>query len=339
MQGNENIILSKAQNIIELLETCPKNKTIGDNLVIAYSKINSDKYKKIMCAISGGSDSDVMLDIVWRCDKDNKVDYVWFDTGLEYQATKDHIKYLEEKYNITIRREKAQKAIPTCCKEYGQPFLSKFASEMISRLQRHNFTWEDLPYEYLLEKYPRCKNGVSWWCNKNQSVMFNIGYNRYLKEFMIANPPGFKISNKCCTYAKKNVAHKLLKIEKYDLNILGVRRAEGGIRQSAYKNCFDENDNGCDNYRPLFWYTDSDKVDYENHYGVIHSKCYSEYGLKRTGCCGCSYNRKLEEEIAIIYEHEPKLYKMVTTIFGDSYEYTRKYREFVRQNKEVSSIE
>lgn len=339
MQGNENIILSKAQNIMELLDTCPKNKTIGDNLVIAYSKINSDKYKKIMCAISGGSDSDVMLDIVWRCDKDNKVDYVWFDTGLEYQATKDHIKYLEEKYNITIHREKAQKAIPTCCKEYGQPFLSKFASEMISRLQRHNFTWEDLPYEYLLEKYPRCKNGVSWWCNKNQSVMFNIDYNRYLKEFMIANPPGFKISNKCCTYAKKNVAHKLLKREKYDLNILGVRRAEGGIRQSAYKNCFDENDNGCDNYRPLFWYTDSDKVDYENHYGVIHSKCYSEYGLKRTGCCGCSYNRKLEEEIAIIYEHEPKLYKMVTTIFGDSYEYTRKYREFVRQNKEISSID
>ena len=42
-----------------------------------------------------------MLDIVWRCDKDNKVDYVWFDTGLEYQATKDHLKYLE---NIQEKR-------------------------------------------------------------------------------------------------------------------------------------------------------------------------------------------------------------------------------------------
>lgn len=93
-------MLSKANSIEELLESCPKNQTIGDNLIRAWSKINSSKYKNILCSISGGSDSDVMLDIVWRCDKDNKVTYVWFDTGLEYQATKDHLKYLEEKYNI-----------------------------------------------------------------------------------------------------------------------------------------------------------------------------------------------------------------------------------------------
>lgn len=83
--------LRKAKTLDELLNTCPRNQIIGDNLVRAWSKINSPKYKKIVCSISGGSDSDVMLDIVWRCDKDNKVDYVWFDTGLEYQATKDHL--------------------------------------------------------------------------------------------------------------------------------------------------------------------------------------------------------------------------------------------------------
>ena len=43
-----------------------------------------------------------MLDIIWRCDKDNKITYVWFDTGIEYQKTKEHLLYLEEKYNITI---------------------------------------------------------------------------------------------------------------------------------------------------------------------------------------------------------------------------------------------
>ena len=77
-------MLSKANSIEELLKSCPKNQIIGDNLVRAWSKINSRKYKNILCSISGGSDSDVMLDIVWRCDKDNKVTYVWFDTGLEY---------------------------------------------------------------------------------------------------------------------------------------------------------------------------------------------------------------------------------------------------------------
>ena len=100
---SENVELKKADSIEELLSNCPKNQTIGDNLIRAWAKINSPKYKKIVCTISGGSDSDVMLDIVWRCDKDNKVDYVWFDTGIEYQATKEHLKYLEEKYNIKIK--------------------------------------------------------------------------------------------------------------------------------------------------------------------------------------------------------------------------------------------
>ena len=96
-------MVQKANTIEELLQDCPVNSIIGDNLIRAWSKINSPKYKKIVCSISGGSDSDVMLDIIWRCDKDNKVDYVWFDTGLEYQATKEHLKYLENKYNIKIK--------------------------------------------------------------------------------------------------------------------------------------------------------------------------------------------------------------------------------------------
>lgn len=54
---------------MELISNAPQNKTIGDNLVRAWSKINSDKYSNILCSISGGSDSDVMLDICAKCDK------------------------------------------------------------------------------------------------------------------------------------------------------------------------------------------------------------------------------------------------------------------------------
>lgn len=90
----ERYILGE-KTLIGLLENCPKNQTIGDNLIRAWSKINSDKYEKIVCAISGGWDSDIVLDICKKCDKDNKIEYVWFDTGLEYQATKDHLKFLK----------------------------------------------------------------------------------------------------------------------------------------------------------------------------------------------------------------------------------------------------
>lgn len=61
------------------------------------------------------------------------------------------------------------------------------------------------------------------------------------------------------------------------------------------------------------------------------SKCYTEYGLKRTGCAGCPFGRDFEYELEVIQKYEPKLYKAVNNIFGDSYEYTRKYREFVKK--------
>lgn len=194
--------MTKPQSIYDLLQDCPKNNTITDNLIRAWAKINSPKYKKIVCTISGGSDSDVMLDIVWRCDKDNKVTYVWFNTGMEYEATKEHLRELEEKYGIEIQKRKAIKPIPAACKEYGQPFISKRVSDYINRLQRHNFQWREdgwKSYDELIQKYPRCQTALKWWCNAAESRQFCISRNKWLKEYMIENPPAFLISHKCCT--------------------------------------------------------------------------------------------------------------------------------------------
>lgn len=354
-------MVKKADSLAELLENVPTNAVIGDNLIRAWTKINCPKYKKILCSISGGSDSDIMLDICYRCDKDNKVEYVWFDTGLEYQATKDHLRELEKKYNIDIKIEKAAKSIPTSCKTYGQPFISKNVSEMIDRLQCHNFQWEDKSYEELLEKYCEviteeeaycygkkkkgvaklfgkyyrgCVNALAWWCNENQSIRFCINYNKWLKEFIITYPPEFRISSKCCKGAKKDVIHRLLAKNNYDMNVSGIRKYEGGIRGTAYKSCFDDNDSGHDNYRPLFWYTNDDKKIYENAYDIVNSKCYTDYKLKRTGCAGCPYGRDFEMELDVIQKYEPKFYIAVNNIFGKSYAYTRKYREFCQLNEE-----
>lgn len=326
--------LHKANSLEELLDSCPKNQIIGDNLVRAWSKINSTKYEKIVCKISGGADSDIMLDLCYLCDKDKKISYVWFDTGLEYEATKEHLKYLESKYGIVIEPFKAIKPIPTACKLYGQPFISKRVSDYMHRLQHHNFKWENKSFEELYKEYPKCKTALKWWCNSHVSNSFNISQNKWLKEFLIQTPPTFSISDKCCSYAKKKVGDKLIKEGDYDLDIIGVRKAEGGTRANAYKNCFDDNDSGCDKYRPLFWYKNDTKIDYENHYDICHSKCYTEYGLKRTGCAGCPFGRDFEFELEVIQKYEPKLYAAVNYIFGKSYEYTRKYREFCKMMNE-----
>ena len=295
-----------------------------------------------ICSISGGSDSDIVLDLIHKIDENNKVTYFWIDTGLEYTATKEHLDYLEQKYGIEIIRLKPDKPIPTCVREYGIPFLSKYVSEQMMRLQAHNFQWEDEPLEVLLKKYPKCKIALQWWCNAyytaengvQQMSRFSISRNKWLKEFLIQNPPDFPISNKCCEHAKKKPAKQFIKDMGADLEITGIRKAEGGIRSANYKTCFSEcKSKGCNTYRPIFWYTDSDKHDYEEFYKIEHSRCYTEYGLKRTGCVGCPFSKHINEELAVIGKYEPDLYKAAMHIFGKSYEYTAKYREFQKMMK------
>lgn len=304
-----------------------ENMTIVDALCKADNVLK--RHKKVIVSISGGSDSDIVIDMVEKLKTQyNEVKYVWFDTGIEYQATKDHLKYLEEKYGVQIERRKAIKPIPTCVMEYGVPFLSKFVSQMISMLQRNDFKWQDEPFEVLLERYQNAKSAIRWWCNESKINMYTIKYNKWLKEFLIENPPTFRIANKCCYYAKKKVAKDFKKEQKSDLDVIGVRRSEGGVRATAYKNCYTEGGCDVDKFRPIFWLSDGDKRFYEQEFGVKHSDCYTKYGLKRTGCAGCPYNKQVLNDLEAVEKYEPKLYKACMKIFGQSYEYTKQYRQF-----------
>lgn len=329
-----------------VLDSLPdfKSDEIIKSFVKGYSIINNLMYKHPICSISGGSDSDIMLDIIHRIDEEKKVTYVWFDTGLEYKATKEHLKYLENRYGIEIRRERAIKPIPICTREYGQPFLSKYVSDHISKLQTVDFKWEDGPLEELCKKYVNVKGSLNWWCNYNKELfkqrnpnenvgasMFDINRNAYLKEFLILHPPTFKISNKCCDWAKKKISKKIINGGNFDLSIIGVRKSEGGIRSIAYKNCYTQGENS---YRPLFWFKDEDKVEYERAFNIKHSDCYCKWGFKRTGCVCCPYGRELFYELDVVKQVEPNMYKAVNNVFKESYEYTKQYRQFVKEMKD-----
>ncbi len=293
-----------------------------------------------MCSISGGSDSDVILDICSRLDPEKKIHYVWFDTGMEYLATKSHLQYLEDHYGVKIQRERAIKPIPVTCKTYGVPFLSKQVSEFVMRLQRHGFDFAkgDRSFEELYAEYPRCKSALEWWCNckpgNRPHSRLEIGWNMGLKEFMIQNPPSFQIANKCCKYAKSGPAYRLIQKNGYELRISGVRKAEGGARSSTYKNCFSQGDSGkISEYRPIFWFSNADKKEYCDHYGIRHSDCYEVYGLRRTGCVGCPCSCCPEAELDVLLRYEPKLFHAALNTFADSYAYMEAYRAFRLSNR------
>lgn len=306
-------------------------------------------HHKIYMALSGGADSDIMLDLFTRVlqekayNYDLEIHYVFFDTGIEYSATKRHLDDLEQKYGITIERIKAKTVVPIGCAKFGVPFISKYVSEMIDRLQNHNFDFENdgrKCFEELMSKYNDLETALKWWCNANppskngKKSSYSIKRNAYLKEFMLKSPPRFKISRQCCVGAKEENANDYCSENNMDLCMLGLRQAENGVRSTNISSCFTQGDDGLDNFRLIWWFSDKDKQEYKKYYNIQHSDCYEVYGLKRTGCAGCPFGSKWEYELKIIEQYEPKLYKAVTNIFAKSYEYTRLYRKYAQRRKQ-----
>ena len=323
---------SDDNNLIKILGESPANKTIQSALAKSYEVLRN--HHNIQASISGGSDSDIMLDILLRTGRKEEIDFIWFNTGMEFKATREHLTYLEEKYGISIERIMPKISVVMSCRKYGVPFMNKNVSEFCMRLQKHNFQWEDEPFDVLIERYPRCKSALKWWCNCNpEPSQFNINHNSYLKEFMVSTPPTFRISNKCCFYAKKSAFSNYMKEHNNDLDCMGVRKAERGVRSAAYKSCYIQKNGKTPLFLPIFWMNDADKLEYEKNYEIVHSKCYREYGLARTGCAGCPFNIEWENELKIIEKNEPSLFRACWNVFGESYKYRIEYENFRKEMK------
>ena len=312
-----------AKTMTELMALFPNNPTILDAVIKTEDHIarQAQQGGKIMVSISGGSDSDIMLDMFERIGyPDGLVYYAWFDTGMEYQATKRHLVYLEQRYGITIHHHRPKLTVAQACKRYGVPFFTKNDSEFISRLRRHGFNFSS----------DICDNGYkgdeSYWNEKSRT---SVSHAAGLKEFLQTFQPDFSISPKCCDYAKKRVSARVIKQIGATLKCVGMRKSESGIRSIMLKSCFSEGKNGeADNFRPIFWFTDSDKDEYEKFCEIRHSDCYTKWGFKRTGCACCPFGSGFEEELEVVRREEPALYNLANKVFGQSYEYTRRYRQF-----------
>jgi 3'-phosphoadenosine 5'-phosphosulfate sulfotransferase (PAPS reductase)/FAD synthetase len=156
-------------------------------------------------------------------------------------------------------------------------------------------------------------------------------------DFIREYPPDFQISNKCCDYCKKQVAHKVQK--GYEMVITGECRDEGGMRSVPRKDntslCFTEQANGQFRLRPLFYVSDKDKAWYKEYYGLRYSDAYEIYGLKRTGCCGCPISYRAAEDLKIIEPYEPNVAKAAWNIFGASYKYREKYNAYKESRKKA----
>lgn len=308
------------------------------------------EHPRAICSYSGGADSDIMIDLIERTRRTfglSKVDYVFFNTGLEMRATKDHVKATSDKYGVEIRECRPKIGIVTASRKYGIPFVSKIMSAGLEGWQKKGIPLSIVD-EYdkaedqadkraeLKERYPGCESTINFLCCCNSkgeprpNIQLVINSSKYMRDFIREQPPNFKISAKCCDYCKKQVAHSVQK--GYDMIITGERRDEGGMRSVPRAEntslCFTEMSNGQFRLRPLYYVSDKDKAWYKAQYGIRYSDAYEVYGLTRTGCCGCPISYKAVDDLELIRPYEPVLVKAAWNVFGASYRYRQKYNEY-----------
>lgn len=317
------------------------------------------QHPKAICSYSGGADSDIMIDLIETARKIAPslppVKYVFFNTGLEMKATKDHVKETAEKYGVEIEEVRPKVGIVQAVREHGIPFVSKIMSAGLEGWQKKGIPLS-IADEYaqagdkaekrreLGGRFPRCEAIINFLCCCNTAgeprpdIQLVINSSKYMLDFIRECPPDFQISAKCCDYCKKQVAHEAQK--DYEMIITGERRDEGGMRSVPRKDntalCFTETGDGQYRLRPLYYVTDKDKAWYKEQFGIRYSDAYEVYGLARTGCCGCPISYRAVQDLEKIRPYEPNVVKAAWNIFGKSYEYRRRYNAYkeARKNEE-----
>lgn len=178
------------------------------------------QHPNAICSYSGGSDSDIMIDLIERTRtlfNLKPVEYAFFETGLEMKATRDHVKATAQKYGVEIKTYRPKVNIVQATRKYGVPFVSKIMSAGLSEWQKKCVPLS-IADEYneaedkaakrkeLKERYPKCESLINFLCCCNAAgeprpnIQLVINSSKYMLDFIKENPPDFKISADCCTY-------------------------------------------------------------------------------------------------------------------------------------------
>lgn len=187
------------------------------------------EHPNAICSYSGGSDSDILLHLIESTRHAfglSAIKYAFFNTGLEMEATKRHVREVAELYSVEIQEFRPTKNIVMATREYGQPFVSKIMSAGLEGIQRKNIPLT-IADEYaeaedkaakraeLRQRYPKCESTINFLCCCNKdgeprpNIQLAINSSKYMLDFIKESPIPFKVSSKCCDVCKKSVAHRV----------------------------------------------------------------------------------------------------------------------------------
>ena len=132
-----------------------------------------ESHDRIMISVSGGSDSDCIIHLIciYFPEYLDKCHFCFVNTGLEYQATKDHLAYIEERYGIKIQRLRGKSVVWTV-RKYGFPILSKYKANLIGKYVKgtphaHKWIFEEKVQSFNAMKFTDAQKDLARYLKEN----------------------------------------------------------------------------------------------------------------------------------------------------------------------------
>lgn len=264
--------------------------------------VNQYGEQEFVISFSGGKDSTVLHYLIDEALPDNKIPRVFFNTGIEFKAIVEFVKKMQEndsRFEIIPPHVNIKKML----EEEGYPFKSKEHSSLLEQYRKNDYEYTPSIYNYVnrIGEY-----NSKYGCLKRLTFQFNPDYH-------------LKISAKCCDRLKKDTGKQYLKKHNKHWSITGIRKDEGGVRR--HSDCVILDSKGGSKFNPLFplsnefidWYIEIRGIKLCELY-------YPPYNFQRTGCAGCPFNIKLQEELDTLEELLPNEKKKCEAIWKPIYD-------------------
>jgi 3'-phosphoadenosine 5'-phosphosulfate sulfotransferase (PAPS reductase)/FAD synthetase len=254
-------------------------------------------------SFSGGKDSTVLSALVDMAIPGNKIPRVYANTGIELNMIRDFVIHKQET-DSRIEIIKPTTPIKEMLERDGYPFKSKKHAKKLGTYQRHGMTQTAKAY---LDPAPEFK---SFGCPDILRYQFSPDFK-------------LKVDYKCCINLKEKPVQQWAKEHGRPYGIVGIRKAEGGSRQSAH--CLAFSKGKLKNFQPLVPVSDKWEEWFIKEYNIEICDIYKPpYNCLRTGCKGCPFAMKLQEELDMLEKYFPAERKQCEYIWKPVYEEYRR---------------
>ena len=257
-------------------------------------------------SFSGGKDSTALHYLIDEALPKNTIPRVFIDTGIEYKSIVEFVrKFAERDKRFVII--KPSRNIVAMLQKYGYPFKSKDHAKILHTYQRSGI----LPS---VKSYLDPTRISKYGCPQKLLPQFTPDYK-------------LKVSPHCCEGLKKQPIGRWSRENNRPIAITGIRASEGGAR-SRHSNClsFGGKDNKSPKkFHPLLPVTDETLEWFIETRGFeLCELYYPPFNFERTGCKGCPFNIRLQDQLDVMQSLLPYERKQCEIIWEPVYaEYRR----------------